>query len=67
MKQFFQTILLLLIAMIWMVFQTPIGMTAETAIWAPPPLAKLIEEGLINNNEINIIITVAHNASSSMD
>lgn len=55
MKQFFQTLLLLLIAMIWMVFLTPIGITADTAIWAPQPLEKLIEEGLANNNEIKSI------------
>ncbi len=52
MKPFFQTLLLLIT---WMASVVPIGIAADTTIWAPAPLAQLIEEGLANNQEIKSI------------
>lgn len=52
MKPFLKKFLPLLTATLWMAFLVPIGITADTAIWAPAPLAQLIEEGLANNQEI---------------
>jgi len=52
MKPFFQKLQLLLIVTAWIVFPAPSGMATNLSIWAPPPLVRLIEEGLSNNENI---------------
>jgi outer membrane protein TolC len=52
MKPFLHKVLSLTLIVAVVAYIVPNGSAAETSIWAPKPLAKLIEEGLVNNQDI---------------
>lgn len=52
MKQFLLKVLLFTLVVAVVAFIAPKGSYAETSIWAPQPLVRLIEEGLANNQDI---------------
>ncbi|UCG14248.1 MAG: TolC family protein [Deltaproteobacteria bacterium] len=52
MKRLWRIPLIVLIGLSWLPVMSPKPIHAATPIWAPPPLAEIIEEGLNENKEI---------------